>query len=885
MMESGSVDASDQVNGEEEKSVDPMEDFGKQLEDIINTYGSASSLMEEQIAILENEEEKVDDEAAPEEVSTSTEASSSPEKEPTAEKLLKGLGKEASLLLQNLNKLSSAEEKVETVLKKYAELLQEQRGEQRELKLLQKRQGLLVKQKDQLQFEHSRAILARSKLESLCRELQRHNRTLKEDMLQRCREDEKKRTEITTHFQSTLVDIQAQIEHHSNRNNKLCQENSELADKLKSIIEQYEQREEDTGHLKILQYQAPTMQRSYGSGLFFRVCAQPLGPNEGGHDPHRTTTEQSLEKIFKQRDLQQKLADAKLEEANLRLKEAEEKHNREKEYLLKEAIDKTKKCYTMKEQELQMKKQLLTHAAEWKLQAKELKEQHTVMQAQLVLYSQKFDDFQATLAKSNEVYVTFKQEMDKMTNKMKKLEKESNTWKIRFESCNKALTEMIEERSEKGKELELFTLKIEKLETLCRALQEERKVLYDKIKEIRFQGFAPSAPVKGTEEELPELSQLPEPELAHNPALTAEMEKLWKEQARLEEFAASLMASNADDMEDSEEEDESSQPKLVDSDVPMPIPEPIKIEAKQDSSQQAESPKEEPPKEEAAEVESIMQDTPKQKSSKPKPVRPKEVRFKDLEMEAPVAESTKEQLSLTQQGPKEEPAKEASSAEPTKEVNTTYQGPKEEPAKEASSAEPTKAEVNTTQQGPKEEPSKEASSAEPTKEEVNTTQQGPKEEPSKEASSAEPTKEEVNTTHQGPKEEPAKEASSAEPTKEEVNTTHQGPKEEPAKEASSAEPNKEEKKESSPAEPPKLKSINAEPVTAGPPKVEPIKDEPSTSEPVKAEPEPAEAAVPKTEEAKPQTSKSQEAKSKTSKAQPKKQGSSKKKDENLERTS
>jgi len=32
-----------------------------------------------------------------------------------------------------------------------------------------------------------------------------------------------------------------------------------------------------------------------------------------------------------------------------------------------------------------------------------------------------------------------------MTKKMKKLEKESSTWKTRFESCNKALVEMIEE--------------------------------------------------------------------------------------------------------------------------------------------------------------------------------------------------------------------------------------------------------------------------------------------------------------------------------------------------------------------------------------------------------------------------------------------------------
>ncbi|TRY81480.1 hypothetical protein DNTS_007239 [Danionella cerebrum] len=452
----------EQINGSEEEHVDPMEDFSRQLEDIINTYGSASSLMQEQISVLETEERKEEAERAEEEIGPKDAAS--PEK-----KLLKGLGKEGASLLQALNKLGSPEEKVEMVLKKYSELLEQ----------LQQRQGLLLKHRDQLQFEHSRAILARSKLETLCRELHRHNRTLKEESLQRMREDEMKRKEISAHFQSTLVDIQAQIETHSNRNNKLCQENTELASKLKTIIEQYERREE-------------------------------------------------------------KLSDAKLEEAKMLLSQAEEKHKREKEYLL-------------------------TQAAEWKLQAKELKEQHTVMQAQLVLYSQKFDEFQNTLAKSNEIYVTFKQEMDKMTKKMKKLEKESGTWKMRFESCNKALVDMIDERSEKAKEFELFTLKIDRLETLCRALQEERKVLYGKIKEIRIQEKVNTAPaVEETQtEDLPELVQLPK--LAPNPMLTAEMEKLRAEQARLQEFAASLLRPIPDDAgEPDSEEDETIHEVAVD---------------------------------------------------------------------------------------------------------------------------------------------------------------------------------------------------------------------------------------------------------------------------------------------------------------------------------
>ncbi|XP_036105336.1 beta-taxilin [Molossus molossus] len=410
---------------------DISEELNRQLEDIINTYGSAACTAGKERSTKAKEQpehpEPADSEDRDcEEAADETEREPAPPGEPPTakepvtnkeqkleKKILKGLGKEANLLMQNLNKLQTPEEKLDFLLKKYAELLDEHRTEQKTLRLLQKKQVQIQKEKDQLQSEHSRAVLARSKLESLCRELQRHNKTLKEETLQRAREEEEKRKEITNHFQSTLTDIQAQIEQQSERNMKLCQENTELAEKLKSIIDQYELREEH------------------------------------------------LDKIFKHRELQQKLVDAKLEQAQEMMKEAEEQHKREKEYLLNQA-------------------------AEWKLQAKVLKEQETVLQAQLTLYSGRFEEFQSTLTKSNEVFATFKQEMDKTTKKMKKLEKDTATWKARFENCNKALLDMIEEKALRAKEYECFVMKIGRLENLCRALQEERNELYKKIREAKM---------------------------------------------------------------------------------------------------------------------------------------------------------------------------------------------------------------------------------------------------------------------------------------------------------------------------------------------------------------------------------------------------------------
>uniref|UniRef100_A0A3Q3KX00 Taxilin beta a n=1 Tax=Mastacembelus armatus TaxID=205130 RepID=A0A3Q3KX00_9TELE len=370
---------------------DPMEEFSRRLEDIVGTYGSAADVLDTQKSMQISQ---------------------------ILSKLHIQLScflltTEVALVTQSLNHLPTPEEKLEELVRKYAELAALRHCDEKKLCVLQRRVSVLLEDRRRLQAERCSSDAARSKLEALCIELQGHYSTLRGETLQRRREDEEKRHEITSHFQMMLTEIQAQIEQHSARNDKLCRENANLTDKLESLMSQCELREE------------------------------------------------SLEKINRHRDLQHKLTEAKLQQATALLAEAEDKHKREKEYLLREAIDKTKKCFAMKEQELAMKKKL-------------------------TLYGQKFDEFQATLAKSNEIYVRFKEEMEQMSDKMKKLERESNVWKTRFENCNKALTDMIEERTEKGKEFDLFVLKIQKLEKLCRVLQDERKILYDKIKEVRL---------------------------------------------------------------------------------------------------------------------------------------------------------------------------------------------------------------------------------------------------------------------------------------------------------------------------------------------------------------------------------------------------------------
>ncbi|AWP20476.1 putative beta-taxilin [Scophthalmus maximus] len=561
------------AGGSSSNVLDPMLEFSRRLEDIVSAHGAAAGVLDTQSAA---EADKTEEGAAADITVT--------------------METDVSLTMQSLNNLSSPQEKLESLARKFAEMAAWRRCDGKKLCVLQQKLSSLQEEKQQLQAERRSSVAARGELEALCRDMQSHYNTLREDTLQRCREDEEKRSEITSHFQKMLTDIQAQIEQHSTRNDKLCHENANLSDKLEGLMSQCELREESLEKLsrhRELQHKLTEAKLEESNALLAQAqekhhrekeyedtlqrCREDeekrseitshfqkmLTDIQAQIEQHSTRNdklchenanlsdkleglmsqcelrEESLEKLSRHRELQHKLTEAKLEESNALLAQAQEKHHREKEYLLREAIDKTKKCFAMKEQELSMKKKL-------------------------TLYAQKFDEFQATLAKSNEIYVRFKKEMDNMSDKMKKMEKESNLWKTRFENCNKALTDMIEERKEKGKDYDLFVLKIQKLEKLCRVLQEERKILYEKIKEVRKSNSALPAKVFGSSnlrdtagsEGADEPSVLTPGEIQElqedDPVLTEDMARLREQQTKLQEFAASLLDAPADtDKDDS----------------------------------------------------------------------------------------------------------------------------------------------------------------------------------------------------------------------------------------------------------------------------------------------------------------------------------------------
>ncbi|KAL6649730.1 hypothetical protein ACP70R_013954 [Stipagrostis hirtigluma subsp. patula] len=97
------------------------------------------------------------------------------------------------------------------------------------------------------------------------------------------------------------------------------------------------------------------------------------------------------------------------------------------------------------------------------------------LRLQLAADGERFKQFQDTLSKSNEVFETYKQEMEKMVTVIKSLKKENEFLKGKCENSDIAIVKLIEERELTKKQIEKLKNQKEKLESLCRSLQAERK--------------------------------------------------------------------------------------------------------------------------------------------------------------------------------------------------------------------------------------------------------------------------------------------------------------------------------------------------------------------------------------------------------------------------
>lgn len=81
--------------------------------------------------------------------------------------------------MKSISALPSADEKISALCKKYTQANERNRTLRYYIKQTDKRQAILIKEKERLQLEFNKNILIKSKLENICRELQKQNKAIK----------------------------------------------------------------------------------------------------------------------------------------------------------------------------------------------------------------------------------------------------------------------------------------------------------------------------------------------------------------------------------------------------------------------------------------------------------------------------------------------------------------------------------------------------------------------------------------------------------------------------------------------------------------------------------------------------------------------------------
>ncbi|XP_045779523.1 gamma-taxilin isoform X2 [Maniola jurtina] len=318
--------------------------------------------------------------------------------------------KNVEQFMKSLNSVPTLDEKLSLVCKKYVQMGEDNKKLHFYMKQSDKRYALLVKEKEQLQHEYNKTVLVKSKLENLCRELQKQNKAIKEESLLKIREEEERRKETQAKFQNTLSEITVLLQQNNEKNAKLRDDNISMTEKFKSVVQQYQLRE------------------------------------------------QQVEKMAKQMTLESQLSDAKLQKAAL-------EHQAEKERLLSDL------------------ETLKMNLAQYRAKNMELQGNESGLRSQLAVYTDKYDEFQNALVKSNQVFGGFKEQMEKMSKKIQKLEKESLSWKKRWETSQTALLDMCGERQASEERAAAAARHLQQMQSLCRTLQAERTVLLNSLKE------------------------------------------------------------------------------------------------------------------------------------------------------------------------------------------------------------------------------------------------------------------------------------------------------------------------------------------------------------------------------------------------------------------
>eukprot|EP00993_Chasmostoma_nieuportense_P002443 NODE_3237_length_1004_cov_32.533637_g3091_i0.p1 GENE.NODE_3237_length_1004_cov_32.533637_g3091_i0~~NODE_3237_length_1004_cov_32.533637_g3091_i0.p1 ORF type:complete len:283 (-),score=100.43 NODE_3237_length_1004_cov_32.533637_g3091_i0:91-939(-) len=126
----------------------------------------------------------------------------------------------------------------DAIREKYMQEIQLYRKMEGQLVQVKRKMENATKEKDAAVQNLSRSISIRSKLENVCRQLQKQNKAIQEESIARANEDTAQRNELSTKFHLTIEDITKRMQEHDNDKDMLLKEREVLKDRIGNLEEQ-----------------------------------------------------------------------------------------------------------------------------------------------------------------------------------------------------------------------------------------------------------------------------------------------------------------------------------------------------------------------------------------------------------------------------------------------------------------------------------------------------------------------------------------------------------------------------------------------------------------------------------------------------------------------
>ncbi|KHN77849.1 Alpha-taxilin [Toxocara canis] len=352
-----------------------------------------------------------------------------------------------------MERVVAAEEEKATLAGKVEELSRVQK----EAGTLRKQNEILTKKMETLESVLMKTELAKGKLESLCREMQKAQKKAHDEHVEKLKALEKSRKEMIDQFKESVATIQKSMETGRETSERLTTDNANLSEKLKSLANEYESR----------------------VALLSKQFAEKT---------------EYCEKLTAARDMEVELYKTKLVAANLDIQKCSQeklqlknellarelrmKEALEGEKAMREQIDKYTKKYnelhnslnTSNETFEKFKREMERLLAR-ELRMKEALEGEKAMREQIDKYTKKYNELHNSLNTSNETFEKFKREMERMNGNLIKVEKECRKWKTKYDETAQALAAATVQKKESEDACALKERQLQQLQGLCRTLK------------------------------------------------------------------------------------------------------------------------------------------------------------------------------------------------------------------------------------------------------------------------------------------------------------------------------------------------------------------------------------------------------------------------------